>query len=139
MSQHSDLFEFFGRYASTSMGASPQELAAFYDTSFLAAGPQGGAAFQNNEAFRDWLQQVHDFNRDTGMTSLDVVAVSETPVSNEYVLASVRWGAHFSKTGDERIEFDISYLLRLVDGSYRVAAYISHEDEESVRRARGLL
>ncbi len=121
------------------MGVVPQELAGFYDTSFLAAGPLGAAAFANDDAFRGWLQQVHDFNRDAGMTALEVVAVRETDISDEYVLASVRWGARFRKAGDERIEFEISYLLRLVDGSQKVVAYISHEDQEAAMRERGLL
>lgn len=139
MSRQATLVDFFEQYAATSMGAKPQDLAAFYDTSFLAAGPQGSAAFQNDEAFRGWLQQARDFNETSGMTGLEVVAVRETPVSREYVLASVRWGARFRKTGDELIEFGISYLLRLEGDSFKVAAYVSHEDQEAAMRERGLL
>ncbi|MCC6237617.1 MAG: hypothetical protein IT299_08590 [Dehalococcoidia bacterium] len=139
MTRQGELVAFFERYAATSMGAVPQDLAACYDTSFLAAGPQGGAAFQNDEAFLGWLQQVHDFNEGAGMTALEVVAVGETPISNEYVLASVRWGARFRVTGDEVIEFEISYLLRVDGDSFKVAAYVSHEDQEAVMRERGLL
>ncbi len=139
MSRQDRLATFFRQYAATSMGAAPEELAACYDSSFVAAGPEGGAAFQNDEAFRRWLQQVHDFNERAGMTALEVVAVRETPVSEAYVLATVRWGARFRTTGDERIEFEISYLLRLDGDAFRVAAYVSHEDQEAAMRAHGLV
>jgi hypothetical protein len=120
------------------MGAEPEKLAAFYDASFLAAGPQGGAAFQNDDAFRGWLKQVHEFNQKAGMTALEVVGIRETPLSNDYLIASVRWGARFHRTGDELIEFEISYVLRSADSSYKVAAYISHEDQEAMMKERGL-
>jgi hypothetical protein len=139
LGDRSPLADFFRRYATASMGAEPEKLAAFYDASFLAAGPRGGAAFQNDEAFRDWLRQVHAFNLQTGMAALEVLGVREMPISSEYTLATVRWGARFRATGDELIEFEISYVLRLVDGSYNVAAYISHEDQEAVMKDHGLL
>jgi hypothetical protein len=139
VSEHSAFTGFFQRYASISIGPAPEKLADFYDASFLAAGPQGVAAFQNDDAFLGWLRQVHQFNAQTGMTALEAIDVRDTPISNDYALATVRWGARFSKTGEELIEFEISYLLRLTGGGPKVAAYISHEDQEAVMRSRGLL
>jgi hypothetical protein len=131
--------DFFRQYAVTSLGAEPERLAAFYDQSFLAAGPGGGAAFSNDEGFLAWLRQVHEFNLKSGMTSLEVVATRDTPISDEYKLVTVRWGALFRKTGEERIQFEISYILHLNDEGPRIAAYISHEDQEAVMSSRGLL
>jgi hypothetical protein len=130
---------FFGRYATVSLGPDPEKLAEFYDTSFLAAGPKGGAAFNNDTAFLSWLREVHDFNVHSGMTSLAAGGIEEIPVSADYTLATVAWAATFRKTGDAPIPFSISYLLRLSGAELKVAAYISHEDQEETMRASGLL
>ena len=133
------LREFFGRYALVSIGPEPEKLADFYDASFLAAGPRGGAAFRNDEEFLKWLREVHAFNVKSGMTSLSVGRIAQTPVSPEYTLVTVGWAALFHRTGDAPIRFDISYLLRRAEDGWKVAAYISHEDQEDAMRAHGLL
>lgn len=134
--QHRD---FFRRYALVSLGPEPEKLAEFYDTSFLAAGPRGGAAFRNDEAFLAWLRQAHTFNMTNGMTSMTVGEVRQTPVSDDYTLVTVDWVATFQRTGDAPLQFSISYLLRQSGKDWKVAAYISHEDQEEAMRARGLL
>lgn len=139
MSTHTDYRAFFQQYAALSLGDEPEKLASLYAESFLAAGPTGGAAFQNDEAFLGWLRQVHEFNDQSGMAAMEVIDVRETPISGDYALVTVRWGARFRKTGEETIEFDISYILHLSDGGPRVAAYISHEDQEEAMRAHGLM
>ena len=122
-----------------SLGPEPEKLADFYDTSFLAAGPKGGAAFKNDESFLAWLTELHAFNVKTGMTSMTVGEVGETPVGAGYALVTVTWAATFQRTGDMPIRFSISYLLRESEASLKVAAYISHEDQEEAMRANGLL
>lgn len=139
MTSDDDLHDFFRRYAATSLGREPQKLAEFYDASFLAAGPRGGAAFRNDAAFHEWLRQVHAFNAKIGLTSMTPEAVERNPVGAGYTLATVRWAATFQRTGDTPIRFSISYLLRESESGYKVAAYISHEDQEEAMRAHGLL
>lgn len=129
----------FKRYALVSLGPDPEQLAEFYDTSFLAAGPKGSAAFTNDEAFRRWLREVHDFNVSSGMTSMAVGATSAITVGGGFTLATVEWVATFQRTGDTPIRFNISYLLRESESGPRIAAYISHEDQEEAMRASGLL
>jgi hypothetical protein len=133
------LRDFFRRYALVSLGPEPEKLAEFYDSSFLAAGPKGGAAFKNDEAFLAWLREVHTFNVRSGMTSMTVNQVDETTISDDYTLAMVEWAATFQRTGDTPIRFRISYLLRQSGEDWKVAAYISHEDQEDAMRAHGLL
>lgn len=133
------LREFFERYARVSLGDEPEALAGFYDAAFLAAGPKGGAAFTNDASFRAWLREVHAFNVKSGMTALAVDGVRETPVSADYLLATATWAATFRKTGDAPIRFDISYFLRTSGERTKIAAYVSHEDQEDAMRAHGLL
>lgn len=133
------LQEFFRRYASLSLGGDPAKLAGFYDASFLAAGPKGGAAFKNDEAFVAWLRELRAFNSRTGMTSMAIDDIHEIPVGAGYSLATVTWAATFLRTSDTPIRFTISYLLREAEPHRKVAAYISHEDQEDAMRAWGLL
>jgi hypothetical protein len=139
MNRDDQLLEYFRRYATVSLGPEPEKLAQFYDQSFLVAGPKGGAAFPNDAAFLDWLRQVKDYNVGTGMTSIAAEAVDQIQVSADYTLVAVRWAATFQKSGDVPIRFSISYLLRGSESGYKIAAYISHEDQEDVMRAHGVL
>jgi hypothetical protein len=134
-----NLTDFFRDYAATTLGPSPETLADAYDRHFLAAGPKGAATFENNERFVTWLRQLHEFNRNSGMLSMTVINIDETLLSPDYTIATVEWGTRFRQTGDEQIAFKISYILRLVEGAPKIIAYISHEDQEDVMRARGLL
>jgi hypothetical protein len=97
MTRQEKLSDFFRQYALVSLGPEPEKLADFYDTSFLAAGPRGGAAFKNDESFLAWLREVHTFNVRSGMTSMTVGTVAETPVSAEYSLVTVEWATTFSR------------------------------------------
>jgi hypothetical protein len=133
------LRDYFERYARTSLGPDPEQLAGFYDASFVAAGPKGSAAFTNDASFRAWLREVHAFNQKSGMSALSVDGVRETPISADFLLATVTWAATFRKTGDAPIRFDISYLLRTSGERPLIAAYVSHEDQEDAMRAHGLL
>lgn len=139
MSHDNDFLRYFRRYAATSLESEPEKLAEFYDQSFLAAGPKGGAAFRNDAAFLDWLRQVRAFNVESGMTSMTAEGVDQIQVSAGYTLVTVRWAATFQKSGDEPIRFSISYLLRESESGYKVAAYVSHDDQEDAMRAHGLL
>ena len=82
---------------------------------------------------------MRDFNVTSGMTSMTVGEIHEIPVGANYTLANVAWAATFERTGATAIRFTISYLLRKAESQLKVAAYISHEDQEEAMRAHGLL
>lgn len=137
--RQAQLHEYFSRYASLALGPDAAQLAELYDASFLAAGPTGSAAFRNDESFLAWLRELHAFNARTGMTSMTVGEIHEMPVGAGYTLVTVTWAATFQRTGATPIRFTISYLLREVESGLKVAAYISHDDQEDAMRAHGLL
>jgi len=130
---------FFEAYSEASMSSNPTVLASHYADAFIASGSTGSAAFKNDEQFLAWLGQVFEFNQHVGMGSLEVVSIHETPISDHHAFATVEWGARFEKTGDERICFEISYLLRFSEGKPLILAYISHEDQQDVMKARGVI
>jgi hypothetical protein len=137
---HKDTLQpFFDAYSEASTTSDPAVLASHYADAFIASGPTGSATFKNDEQFLAWLGQVCEFNQHVGMGSLEVVSIHETPISDHHAFATVEWGARFEKTGDERICFEISYLLRFSEGKPLILAYISHEEQEEVMKARGII
>jgi hypothetical protein len=137
---NSDMLKpFFEAYSEASMSSDAAVLANHYADAFLASGPTGSAAFKNDEQFLSWLRQVHEFNQHVGMRSLEVVSVDGTPIGDHHAFATVEWGARFEKTGDERICFEISYLLRFSEEEPLILAYVSHQDQEEVMKAHGVV
>jgi len=133
------LITFFTHYAALSLNGQSAELAALYAPTFIVAGPQGSQAFHNDQRFLDWLDQVTAFNREHGMRALDVVTIQDEMLGLRHTLTTVTWGAQFERSGDRSIEFDISYLLEETRDSWRVLAYISHNDQTEEMRKHGLL
>lgn len=117
----------------------PTVLASRYAEAFVVSAPSGCASFKNDEHFLVYLAQVFDYNQNAGMRSLEVVAIDDVPVGDHHAFATVEWGARFQKTGHELIRFKISYLLNSSGDSPRILAYVSHEDQEEVMRAQGLI
>jgi len=130
---------FFENYASVSMKSEPDLHADFYADDFIAAGPSGSAVYKNDAQFIEWLKRIYDFNKTTGMESIAAISVHDNPISGQYSLASVEWGAKYKKTGEELINFEITYLLQFLENRIKIIAYISHEDQEKVMKERGIL
>src|SRR5262245_38854935 len=93
------------------MGDDGAALAAMYSPSFFVSGPRGSMTFANDARFLEWLTHMRAFNRQHGMRGLAPAAVRETGLSPIHVLAQVRWGVQFEKTGTRAIEFEIAYLM----------------------------
>ena len=119
--------------------ADPTVLASRYADSFVVSAPSGSASFKNDEQFLAYLARVHGYNQNAGMLSLEVVSIHDSPVGDCHAFATVEWGARFQKTGDELIRFKISYMLRFSEGNPLILAYVSHEDQEELMHARGLI
>lgn len=130
---------FFENYASVSMKSEPDLHADLYTDDFIAAGPSGSAVYKNDVQFLEWLKRIYDFNKKTGMVSIQVISVHDHPISKQYSLASVKWGAKYKKTGEELIDFKITYLLQFFQNQIKILAHISHEDQEQVMKKRGII
>jgi hypothetical protein len=129
----------FREYAEAALGTAAERTAAFYAPGFIAAGPTGSAVFANDERFLDWIGGVYDFNRQTSMEAMEVIAVSERLLSERHTIATVTWGARFRKTGSTLARFEITYLLERAAEGWKILAYVSHTDQEEEMRRLGLL
>ena len=140
-SDEHELKSFFDEYASVSFSDSPEHHAALYAPNFIAAGPAGSAVFANDAAFVDWLRKVREFNRQTGMQSVEVVTLGQPAVlSPIQILVKVEWGARFNKMEGRLITFCISYLLERSQGNpWKILAYIDEKDQMAEMRELGLI
>jgi len=132
------LAAFFDSYARANDQNDLTVIADFYAENFIAGGPNGNSAFKNDQTFIKWLQQLQEFNRETGMEQMHIVDYKETPISEDYTMTSIKWGARFHKTGKELITFDISYFL-YIKTTPKIVMYISHLDQEELMKEKGLL
>lgn len=133
-----DLRSFFDNYARVSLHGEPDVLATLYGPTFIVAGPEGSRAFANDDQFTRWIEQVQTANQQSGMQALDVVAVDPIVLSPKHVLAQVQWGARFAKTGSERIEFRIAYLLERAGETWVILGYVSEADQQAEMARHGL-
>lgn len=136
---HHSLRSFFDQYAQATNEMKATTIAGFYADNFIAAGPKGNMVFQNDEKFLQWLNQLKEFNQQTGMGKMQIVHFQENPVSEHYRMVIIEWGVYFRKTGDELITFNISYFVDVTGKMPRIIMYISHVDQEDYMREKGLL
>jgi hypothetical protein len=53
-------------------------------------------------------------------------------------MVRVHWGVTFKKTGDNIIEFDVSYLVQKIGPEPKIILFVAHEDEEEAMKELGL-
>jgi hypothetical protein len=139
MTTTSNLEAYFESYAAASLSGDPTRIAAYYAPTFIVGGPKGSAAFPNDDKFLEWLKGVADFNRQAGMEAMQVVDVHAHELNELHTVATVTWGARFRKTGDQLIEFKITYTLEGNDNERKILSYIAHTDQEDEMKRLDLL
>ena len=137
---------FFAGYAARfnrALGDAPvmdvEGTAAAFADCFVAANPQGVACGKNDSRFRAAIPQGWEFYRRTGMKSMEITSILVTPLDNMHAMAKVRWDSRYRRGDgrDEQIEFDVIYLVQIRDGTPKIFAYITG-DEEKALREKGL-
>lgn len=78
---------------------------------FISAGPLGSIALGRDE-FARMAGKAAQFYRSVGQTSVKILRMDETAISDEYSMVKVHWGATFAKTGNKLIEFDVTYFIQ---------------------------
>lgn len=139
MKNENVLKEFFEHYATVSTGDDLSPLADCYADDFMVAGPEGSAAFKNDEHFITWLGQLRVLNQQSGLQTMRIVAFDEFSINDHYKGATITWGAQFRKTGEELITFKITYYVYLAEGVPKIIMYISDRSQEVLMKEKGLL
>lgn len=112
-------------------------IAGYYDDTFISAGPRGTIAVDKQD-FMSKSRQAGDMYRSLGHNSARLISKKIIPISNEYALVTVHWGVKYEKTGDELIEFDVSYLVQQIGNDIKIILFITHQDEAEAMKKLGL-
>ncbi len=110
---------------------------AFTD-SFIEASPKGVHA-ASREDFRAHVAKGLDHYRSIGTKSMNVKALTVTPLDDFHVMVKVDWQAFYVKKdgSDLALDFPVIYMLQTLDDTPKIFAYISG-DEEKAYQEHGL-
>ena len=128
----------FAEYEKAFASLDFKKSAGFFADTFISAGPRGVIA-QSKAEFIKLANEAADFYRQVGQTSAKIISADETPISNEYSMVKVHWGATFKKTRDILIEFDVSYFIFRSFPEPKIIMFIAHQDEQQAMRDLGLV
>jgi hypothetical protein len=109
-----------------------------FSESFISAGPRGIIA-QTKKEFLEQSGKAALFYKSAGMTSVKILHETEIPISENYAMVNIHWGATFRKTGDQLIEFDVTYVVHLRGNCPEIVLFISHQDEQEAMKKLGLV
>jgi len=112
-------------------------IAKNYPDTFISAGPKGTVA-QDKKDFLSKAAQASEMYRSIGQNSARILSKKITPISDQYCMVTVHWGVKFEKTGDELIEFDVSYIVQDIDDTLSIILFIAHQDEAEAMKKLGL-
>jgi hypothetical protein len=131
--------EFFDEYAVTSINGNANQLSGFYAPRFMFSSKNEVSAFTNDERFLDWLNNLFEFNKKTGLLKIEVKNIDSTSIGEYFTKATVTWASTYSKNTGEEITFDLHYVLNHYGGDFKIILYISETDQEDLMKEKGLL
>lgn len=139
-----DVEQFFQRYAQSckeGLGGS-LDLDVFrslYSDQFIAAGPQGVMAGDNDDAFGERMLKGYEQYRQIGTVAMTVTSVEVHSIDKTHCLARVGWNSVFEKNGSRiDIPFTNTYLLEQNGGRLKVFGWITG-DETQLLKENGLV
>ncbi len=117
-----------------------EAIAGAFSDCFIGASPNGVMCGKNDEKLRAAISQGMEFYRSIGTKSMKISSVSITPLDGCHSMVRIYWRAVYEKKngGNETIDFDVIYLLQIIDGKIGIFAYITG-DEQKALRERGLI
>lgn len=139
-----DVEQFFGRYAKAFKDGledslNLETLRSLYSNQYIAAGPKGVMAGDNDDSFGEHLSKGYDQYRQLGTKAMTVTAIDVHPIDETHCLAQVGWNSEFEKDG-RRIDvpFTNTYFLEQYDGELKVFGWVTG-DEVQLLKDNGLM
>jgi hypothetical protein len=129
---------FFADYQRIANSLDVNALAACFTDASLGASPGFVACITDRTQLHAAVESLVAFYRGLSR-GVQVTGLDEHPLGEFHTLVTVGWTATFPQAA-EPIPFEVSYLLQrpTPDGTYRIVAFVSHEDEQSLMRAHGI-
>lgn len=130
----------FSKYETLSQQSDYGAIAKLYGGKLIAAGPKG-ITFHSNNFITRWQfdKTMREFYRKAGLSTIRIVRLHETRISDQYSLVDVTWIATFNKTESQQIEFHISYIVRKRRNKVDIVMFIAREDESKILQGYGIL
>ena len=135
------LFERYETFFNRSLGddVDINELASLYASEFIAAGPAGVRTGKNDGQFRQAMAQGYDRYRTIGTKEMRIRDIRLSAIDPLHGLAHVAWTATYARNDrpDVTIDFDVHYLIQMLDGEPKVFGWVSG-DEQALLRKHGI-
>jgi hypothetical protein len=140
-----DIERFFQDYVAAfnrSLGESPdfETIQAAFAPCFVAAGPTGVICGQNDDSFREILEQGYAFYRSIGTRSMTLLSIDLTPIDANHQMARVFYSSEYQRRDGDlvTIDFDVIYMLHIENATTQIFAYVAG-DEQALLREHGLV
>lgn len=136
------LFERYERFFARGLAgdADMSEAASFYASDFVASSPAGLMTGRNDDQFKQVMAQAYAHYRAIGTKDMRIRNVDLAPIDEHHCLVHVAWTARYDrpKQADAVIDFDVHYLVRVLDGDPKIFGWMSG-DEQALLRQHGIL
>lgn len=105
---------------------------------FISAGPKGTIA-QGKQDLINKAEQAAAFYKSVGQRSARIISKQEMPITDQYTMVTVHCGVTFEKTGDDPVEFDVTYIIQENQGQPKIILFITHQDEQEAMQKLGVM
>ncbi len=130
---------FFRSFEQYSQSIDLDGFSTLFAESFLAAGPQGSKHIRTPD-FLQFLPMRHKALAALGCSTSHLVSLSEIPLGDRHLFVTTGWKIETTPPATAgAINVSSSFLLEAQTDAWRIVAYITHNDLESLltNRANG--
>lgn len=136
------LFERYERFFNRALKGEVdrQELASLYSSEFIGAAPVGVRTGKNDEQFKEVMTKGYAHYRATGAKEMRIRSIRLSAIDELHCVAHVAWTATYTREDrpDVAIDFDVHYLVQILNGDPRVFGWISG-DEQALLKEHGIV
>lgn len=111
------------------------DVAGSFAPYFVQASPGGVQGGKNGILFRWLIPRGFAHYRKIGTKQMTITGIELEPLDPQHALAKVHWDSRYEKKdgGDERIEFEVTYLLHFHHGEPKIFGYIAGDEQRALR------
>lgn len=114
----------------------PTALPDLYAPEFIAASPAGVRAGKNDAQLLQSMAQGYDHYRAIGTKQMRIRALRLSTIDDCHCIAHVAWTATYERDDlpETAIDFDVHYLVQILDGRAKVFGWISGDEQALLKR-----
>ena len=133
------LFERYERLFNQSLcgdNVDMDEVASLYASEFIGAASAGVMTGRNDDKFKQVIAQGYAHYRGIGTKEMRIRDVRLTQIDDHHCLAHIAWTATYARKDlpETAIDFDVHYLVQVLDGDAKVFGWVSGDEQELLRK-----